>query len=167
MITRIFTATLGASALLAAAAAAEPIVFSAESRAEAAQAAATAFRRGDDTITVAFEQTLTPTELLTDDGLGPWISRIDKTPGRTAALCQISLRRGLTPGQQIAQLAVSGTQDSGASDPYAPAGGFDAFVFFGETRTKKQKVVRLIFTKRSAHGALDCDGAFAVLRAGS
>ena len=146
-------AALGLAATLSLPAEAEPIEVDLAQSAEAAALVGAAFRRGEETISVAFEAGPTPEALIEDAALGPWISRVEKTPDHVAALCEISLRRGLTPGQQIAQLAVSSTQNTGATDPYAPAAGYDAFIFFGETRTKKQKVVRLIFTKRAAHGA--------------
>lgn len=143
----------------------QPIAFAPEIRANAAKAVQAAFRKGAEEIMIGFKQDLSPEALLEDQDFGPWIARIERTADRTAALCEISLRRGLTPGQDIQQLAISSTQTTGDTDPYAPAAAYDAFLFFGETRLKKRKAVRLIFTRRDAHGALDCDGAFAILRA--
>ena len=132
-----------------------------------AQAVEQAFKTGADEILVKIEKTLTPTALLEDTKLAPWIRRIDKTRGRVAALCKIPLRRGLSTSDSIEQLAMTMTPSSAQTDRFASAAAYDSFVFFGETRSRKQKVVRVLFTQRAIHGPLDCDGAYSLMRRSS
>lgn len=131
--------------------------------AEGAGALSQALSDQAETVSVRFEEELTP-ETFFDTAAAPWFERVAATPGRSALTCVFPLRRGLVDSDQMRQNSAEGGRVAGgAFDRTAAAARYDAYLMVGETRSGRQRVVRLIFARADAPLG-DCGAAFDFMR---